>query len=39
LRNIDEIRDWMIMLPAERQEVLRRIDERRQSVDTSQSSP
>jgi uncharacterized protein len=28
-RNIDEIRDWMIMLPAERQEVLRRIDERR----------
>jgi predicted Fe-S protein YdhL (DUF1289 family) len=29
LRNIDEIRDWMIMLPPERQEVLRRIDERR----------
>ena len=33
-RNIDEIRDWMIMLPAERREVLRRIDERR-----NQSSP
>ena len=28
-RNIDEIRDWMIMLPEERQAVLRRIDERR----------
>jgi uncharacterized protein len=38
LRNIDEIRDWMIMLPAERQEVLRRIDERRQSAETSGSS-
>jgi len=32
LRNIDEIRDWMIMLPAERQEVLRRIDERRRAA-------
>jgi predicted Fe-S protein YdhL (DUF1289 family) len=39
LRNIDEIRDWMIMLPAERQEVLRRIDERRRSVDSSESTP
>jgi uncharacterized protein len=40
LRNIDEIRDWMIMLPAERQEVLRRLDERRrQSVDGSGSAP
>lgn len=29
LRTIDEIRDWMIMPPAERQEALRRIDERR----------
>jgi len=28
-RNIDEIRDWMIMPPDERQAVLRRIDERR----------
>jgi hypothetical protein len=28
-RNIDEIRDWMIMPPMERQDVLRRIDERR----------
>ncbi|MGH6960805.1 MAG: DUF1289 domain-containing protein [Dongiaceae bacterium] len=28
-RNIDEIRDWMIMLPAERQTVLQRIAERR----------
>lgn len=31
LRNIDEIRDWMIMLPDERQQVLQRIDERRQT--------
>jgi hypothetical protein len=35
-RNIDEIRDWMIMLPAERQETLRRIGERRKSVDPSE---
>jgi len=32
-RNIDEIRDWMIMLPAQRQEVLRQIDERRRSAE------
>jgi predicted Fe-S protein YdhL (DUF1289 family) len=32
LRNIDEIRDWMIMLPGERQEVLKRIDARRQAA-------
>jgi len=29
-RDIDEIRDWMIMPPEERQTALRRIDERRQ---------
>jgi uncharacterized protein len=29
LRNVDEIRDWMILLPEERQAVLRRIEERR----------
>jgi predicted Fe-S protein YdhL (DUF1289 family) len=32
LRNIDEIRDWMIMLPGERQDVLKRIDLRRQAA-------
>jgi predicted Fe-S protein YdhL (DUF1289 family) len=29
LRNVDEIRDWMILLPEERQAVLRRLEERR----------
>jgi uncharacterized protein len=29
LRNIDEIRDWMILVPEERQAVLRHIEERR----------
>jgi len=38
LRNIDEIRDWMIMMPTERQEVLRRIDERRRAADASGST-
>jgi predicted Fe-S protein YdhL (DUF1289 family) len=38
-RNIDEIRDWMIMLPAERQDVLQRIDERRKSSASPESTP
>src|SRR5262245_32669418 len=38
-RNIDEIRDWMIMLPADRQDVLRRIDERRKSAAPPESAP
>jgi uncharacterized protein len=32
LRNIDEIRDWMILMPEERQAVLRRLEERRQAL-------
>ena len=31
LRTIDEIRDWIIMMPAEREAVLRQIDLRRQA--------
>jgi uncharacterized protein len=38
LRNIDEIRDWMIMPPAERQEVLQRIDERRRQSSASKAT-
>jgi len=34
-RNIDEIRDWMIMPPDERQTVLRQIDERRAAAAAS----
>jgi predicted Fe-S protein YdhL (DUF1289 family) len=34
LRTIDEIRDWIIMMPAEREAVLKRLDERRQSAKT-----
>ncbi len=34
-RNIDEIRDWMIMPPDERQAVLRQIDERRSAAAAS----
>jgi uncharacterized protein len=34
-RNIDEIRDWMIMPPDERQAVLRQIDERRAAAAAS----
>jgi len=34
-RNIDEIRDWMIMPPDERQTVLRQIDERRAAATAS----
>jgi predicted Fe-S protein YdhL (DUF1289 family) len=32
LRTIDEIRDWIIMMPAEREAVLRKLDGRRQSA-------
>src|SRR5215813_12029772 len=39
LRNIDEIRDWMIMLPGEREDVLRRIDERRKSGAPPEPAP
>jgi hypothetical protein len=38
-RNIDEIRDWMIMLPDERQAVLRRIDERRRQSPAGPAAP
>jgi len=31
LRTIDEIRDWIIMMPAEREAVLKQIELRRQS--------
>jgi uncharacterized protein len=31
LRTIDEIRDWIIMMPAEREAVLKQIESRRQS--------
>ncbi|HEY7687193.1 MAG TPA: DUF1289 domain-containing protein [Dongiaceae bacterium] len=31
LRTIDEIRDWIIMMPAEREAVLKQLDVRRQS--------
>lgn len=31
LRTIDEIRDWIIMMPAEREAVLKQLDLRRQS--------
>src|SRR5215472_6755028 len=34
-RNIDEIRDWMILPPDERQAVLRQIDERRAAAAAS----
>ncbi|HTO81922.1 MAG TPA: DUF1289 domain-containing protein [Methylomirabilota bacterium] len=34
-RNIDEIRDWMILPPDERQAVLRQIDERREAAAAS----
>jgi predicted Fe-S protein YdhL (DUF1289 family) len=34
LRTIDEIRDWIIMMPAEREAVLKRLNERRQSAKT-----
>jgi len=39
LRNIDEIRDWMIMMPDERQAVLRRIDERRRQSSGGAGAP
>src|SRR5512134_3758457 len=32
LRTIDEIRDWIIMMPAEREAVLKQLDQRRQSA-------
>ena len=32
LRTIDEIRDWIIMMPAEREAVLKQLDKRRQSA-------
>jgi uncharacterized protein len=32
LRTIDEIRDWIIMMPAERAAVLKQLDQRRQSA-------
>jgi predicted Fe-S protein YdhL (DUF1289 family) len=32
LRNIDEIRDWIVMMPAEREAVLRKLEERRRSA-------
>jgi predicted Fe-S protein YdhL (DUF1289 family) len=32
LRTIDEIRDWIIMMPAEREAVLKQLDLRRQSA-------
>lgn len=38
LRNIDEIRDWMIMPPAERQAVLQRIDGRRRQSSASKAT-
>jgi len=38
LRNIDEIRDWIIMLPEERQAVLRQLDERRQTATRADGS-
>ena len=38
LRNIDEIRDWIIMLPEERQAVLRQLDERRQMATCADGS-
>jgi uncharacterized protein len=31
-RNIDEIRDWIIMMPAEREAVLKQLDQRRISA-------
>ncbi len=37
-RNIDEIRDWMIMPPAERQEALQRINERRRQSSASRAT-
>jgi predicted Fe-S protein YdhL (DUF1289 family) len=38
-RTIDEIRDWMIMPPNERQTVLRQIDERRLAATNSGETP
>lgn len=39
LRNIDEIRDWIIMMPDERQRVLLSLDERRRALSADRKPP
>jgi predicted Fe-S protein YdhL (DUF1289 family) len=39
LRTIDEIRDWIIMMPAEREAVLKQLDQRRISAAKNGGGP